>query len=160
MEEELEELRERLEKAAKLVEHLPGDLRAVAFSKAFESLVGGDTQKRSRGRKTGASRKSVRKSAAIASSAASAAKNQSSGAKARRSGARMGAQAAIQELIADQFFKTRRTLPQIQDHLRTKRVLQFKQSELSSPLAFLTRKGELEREKNDDGAFEYWRADK
>jgi hypothetical protein len=76
--------------------------------------------------------------------------------KARAASKRSGGTTAIRGLIDEGFFANRRTLPQIQEFLRKKKVLSFKPNQLSSPLAKLTRRGELQREENDDGTFEYW----
>ena len=144
------DLRERLEAAAKVVEGLPDDLRTIAFAKAFDELGSGE-RKSQRGKGSGRRYGSTKKAALATKSSKANAPS-----KSRAGGKRPGGMAAIRDVVDEGFFTTKRTLPQIRDFLRKKKVLAFKASDLSSPLAQLTRKGVLQREENGEGTFEYW----
>jgi chromatin remodeling complex protein RSC6 len=68
---------------------------------------------------------------------------------------RPGPKAAVQALITDGYFSEPRTIGDIQERLRTKRGHTYKATDLSPALARLLRDGQLDRERNDDGHFEY-----
>jgi hypothetical protein len=143
-------IRIRVETAVKLVEGLPDDLRPTAFAKVFDALGGEDPESTPRQARRRPRRSSKVVGSGTSDSAPRTSRRRSSG------GRRPGATAAIRELIDEDFFSIRRTLPEMQKYLRRKKVLSFKVGDLSSALSKMTRQGELQREENSDGTFEYW----
>jgi hypothetical protein len=69
-----------------------------------------------------------------------------------------GAYAMINELLADGFFKTPRTIGSIVEHCRTARGHHYKANECSPTLLRLLRDEKLTRKKNKDGQYEYTQA--
>jgi hypothetical protein len=135
------ELKNAFEQAAELVKDLPAALQPAAFDRAVDELLGESGSKRSSRRRT--TRRSSKRASAVKKTT-----------KARKGG-RIGGQAAVRDLAQGTFFNTGRTTTEILDHLRTKKALNLKSSDLTSPLATLTREGLLEREKNSDEKYEY-----
>lgn len=66
-----------------------------------------------------------------------------------------GAQATLTRLIGEGFFKKPKTIKEIVDYCETKLALQFKQNDFSGKLVRKVRDGDLKREKNADGLYEY-----
>lgn len=73
----------------------------------------------------------------------------------RSTGSRPGPKAAVQMLIDAEFFKSPKTIGDIQDHLRIKHGLQFKPTDLSPGMTRLLRDGKLDRDRNESGKYEY-----
>jgi hypothetical protein len=63
----------------------------------------------------------------------------------------------IDNLISSQFFNERRTISQIIDHCRNKLACTYKPNHISGSLTRAVRNKKLEREKNSDGQFEYFK---
>ena len=72
-----------------------------------------------------------------------------------RSG-KLGRIGALNRLIAEGFFKSKRTINEIVEHCRAKLATTIKMSDLSGPLARFVRDGKLDREKNSDGQYVYF----
>ncbi len=62
----------------------------------------------------------------------------------------------LEELIKDGFFKEKRTLKAIIDYCAKKKARNFRQSDLSGPLGRFVRDQKLDRDKNQDGQYEYF----
>lgn len=68
---------------------------------------------------------------------------------------RPGPKAAIKMLIAAGFFSEARTMGDIQKRLKDKSGYVYKPTDLSPALGRLLRDGELDRDRNEDGKYEY-----
>ena len=77
--------------------------------------------------------------------------------QARKIRSSAGPVVVLGELVGAQFFSERRTLNQIIDHCRSGKAKIFRPDQLSGPLARFVRDGRLERAKNSDGQYEYWK---
>lgn len=66
-----------------------------------------------------------------------------------------GAPAALTQLLAGNFFDTPRTINDIIEHCKNKMARTYRSNEFSGKLSRLARNGELIREKNADGQYEY-----
>ena len=82
-------------------------------------------------------------------------KPQKAGRASARGSASPGAFAMINQLLADRFFKTPRTIAAIVAHCGTSKGHHYKANECSPGLLRLLRDGKLKREKNKDGQYEY-----
>jgi hypothetical protein len=69
---------------------------------------------------------------------------------------KMGSVGVLNRLIGDGFFKTRRAMGAILEHSRSKLAATIKPNDMSGPLARFVRSGNLDREKNKEGQFEYF----
>jgi hypothetical protein len=67
----------------------------------------------------------------------------------------LGPKAAILELIRSGFFATAKTGPEVQAYLKRKRGFDLGTDQLRLAMLRLVRDRELEREENDEGAYEY-----
>jgi hypothetical protein len=81
-------------------------------------------------------------------------KNPSAKPRGNRS-SKLGPAGALNRLIGEGFFRTKRTLNDILGHCRSKMAKQIKPNDMSGPLARFVRNGTLDREKNKEGQFEY-----
>jgi hypothetical protein len=61
----------------------------------------------------------------------------------------------IESLIQAGFFKDPKTISNIQDHLKTKVGHFYKPTDLSPALTRLLRDGQLDRDRNESGKYEY-----
>jgi hypothetical protein len=68
-----------------------------------------------------------------------------------------GPATVLTQLIEEGFFKANRTLNAIMDHSGKKKARKFKPNELSGPLARFVRAHRLDRDKNKDGQYEYFK---
>lgn len=68
---------------------------------------------------------------------------------------RLGPKAMLEELISSGFFKSGKTISDIQAHLEQRRGHRYKATELSPTLVRLLRDNKLDREQNADGTYEY-----
>jgi hypothetical protein len=68
---------------------------------------------------------------------------------------RPGPKAVIESLIQAGFFKDPKTISNIQDHLKTKVGHFYKPTDLSPALTRLLRDGQLDRDRNESGKYEY-----
>jgi hypothetical protein len=75
--------------------------------------------------------------------------------RAARSSSSPGAFAMTSQLLAEDFFKTPRTIGSIVTHCGTTKGHHYKASECSPALLRLLRDGKLKRQKNKDGQYEY-----
>ena len=66
-----------------------------------------------------------------------------------------GGPATLDKLVANGFFKQKRTIKDIINHCETNLARKFKQNELSGKLARLVRSEALTRTKNEDNLYEY-----
>jgi hypothetical protein len=71
-------------------------------------------------------------------------------------GGRLGPASILDQLIAEKFFASKRTIGAIIEHCKAKKARTFKPNELSGPLARFTRDGRLKRDTNKDGQYEYF----
>jgi len=72
-------------------------------------------------------------------------------------GGKSGPATVLTQLIEEGFFKANRTLNAIIDHSGKKKARKFKSNELSGPLARFVRDHRLDRDKNKDGQYEYFK---
>ena len=70
-------------------------------------------------------------------------------------GGRPGPKAMLEDLIAKGYFKSARTISDVQGHLQHQRGHRYKPAELSPALVRLVRDGALSRETSADGTYEY-----
>ena len=68
-----------------------------------------------------------------------------------------GPATVLSQLIEEGFFKANRTLNAIIDYSGKKKARKFKANELSGPLARFVRDHRLDRDKNKDGQYEYFK---
>jgi hypothetical protein len=62
----------------------------------------------------------------------------------------------VVQLEGQGFFKERRTVPQVQEHLKTKLAANFAVSWLQNALNSLLHDDTIKREKNKEDQYEYW----
>jgi len=72
-------------------------------------------------------------------------------------GGKSGPATVLSQLIQEGFFKANRTLNAIIDYAGKKKAHKFKANELSGPLARFIRDHRLDRDKNKDGQYEYFK---
>ncbi len=77
-------------------------------------------------------------------------------AAARKSRGKMGATGALNALLKQGYFKTRRTIAEVVDACDSKVGVPIKVTNLSGPLARFVQDGRLIRAKNKEDKFEYW----
>lgn len=68
---------------------------------------------------------------------------------------RLGPKAMLEDLIGRGYFKSPRTISEVQGHLQHQRGHRYKATELSPALVRLIRDGALKRDTNADGTYEY-----
>ena len=73
----------------------------------------------------------------------------------RSSSSRVGPKAAIAGLISAGYFKERRLIADVREHLKHKTGTDYKPEELSISLVRLMREKQLDRDQNADGQYEY-----
>jgi hypothetical protein len=146
-----EALKDAFKRAAEIAQAVPEPFRKDAFNRALDSLLGsGSAAAPSRGRR--------RRSAAPppgkprSSSTASA---QPVSARPKRVGGRPGPKQVVIDLKSKGYFSTKRTISDVRDYLQKKRGHNFTLQDLSPTLLSLVRSGELDRDKNADGQYEY-----
>jgi hypothetical protein len=138
-------LKEVFKQAADLVKDVPADLRAAAFQRAVDELLGGGRRAPSKRRKKLSGRK--RKT----TGAGSDEKKE----KKKRASRRLGPKAVLEELISEDFFKTPKSLGEALDHIRKSKAYQFRPNELSPALVRLVREKKLTRDRTESGQYEY-----
>lgn len=146
------DLIEALTRAAEIAKAVPEQFQQAAFNRALDSLLGTSESGaaarmrrrggRAAGNKSPADRKAVRNV-------------KSSSARQKRGGGRPGPKAALLELKTKGYFGTKRTINDIREHLEKKRGHKFTLQDLSPALLSLVRDGELDRDKNAEGQYEY-----
>jgi hypothetical protein len=67
-----------------------------------------------------------------------------------------GAWAATTRLVSEGFFKERRVIGAIVEHMKENEGRRYKANEISPALLRLLRDKKLLRAKNEDGQYEYW----
>lgn len=152
-----DDLKRLLAEAAEMAKDLPENMQGPGFHRVLDILLLQEGLEPIEGSKSGAvSRKRSRKKtrAKPATGKSSNARRSGGGGGPRRSG-RSGAQVAVRELASTGFFKSSKTIGDVQKHLDAKRGLRYEQTSLSGPLLLLVREGVLDREKNDTGTYEY-----
>jgi hypothetical protein len=75
----------------------------------------------------------------------------------RTGGARKSPKTAILGLAADGFFAQRRSIGTVVTHLREKKATTLSQQAVQMALNRLVQNGEMERGKNGESQFEYWK---
>jgi hypothetical protein len=68
----------------------------------------------------------------------------------------MGATGALNALIKQGYFKTRRTIADVVEACESKVGVSIKVTNLSGPLARFVQEGRLHRAKNKEDKYEYW----
>jgi hypothetical protein len=133
-----------MEPGLKHLKRLPDEQPASATASTARS-----TQRRTR--KAGAAKKP--------SAASGTKKRKSEGRNGEKSAGRRreGPKAAVTTLIAEGFFNKPQTMAATQEHLRHKKGLTFKVSDLSPTFVRLLREGLLDRDRNEAGQYEYKR---
>jgi hypothetical protein len=147
---DLEAVKALFQKAADIAKQVPESMQGAAFHRALDVLLGarygtGDARPR-----TSAKRK--RQSAGHGQRARRTVRAVQGTSRRSR---RPGAPTALRELAETDFFRTPRTIGEIQGHLESSRALRFTQPNLSPHLGNLVRGDVLEREKNEQGIYEY-----
>ncbi|RBP38523.1 hypothetical protein DES53_11141 [Roseimicrobium gellanilyticum] len=74
----------------------------------------------------------------------------------RRARGKMGATGALNALIKQGYFKTRRTIADVVEACEAKVGVAIKVTNLSGPLARFVQEGRLNRAKNKEDKYEYW----
>lgn len=74
----------------------------------------------------------------------------------RRARGKMGATGALNALIKQGYFKTRRTIADVVEACDSKVGVSIKVTNLSGPLARFVQEGRLHRAKNKEDKYEYW----
>ena len=69
---------------------------------------------------------------------------------------RKGAVTILDELISEGYFMSRRAISDVIEYAKTQKVRTFKASDLSGPLGRFVKNGKLQREKNNDGQYQYY----
>ena len=80
----------------------------------------------------------------------------SDGAKSGKVGGKKTPKKSVVQLVGQGFFKERRTVPQVQEHLKTKLAANFAVSSLQNALNSLLHDDTIKREKNKEDQYEYW----
>lgn len=73
----------------------------------------------------------------------------------KATGGRPGPKAMLEDLIAMGYFKSARTITEVQEHLQRQRGHRYTAQDLSPALVRLLRSGALSRDTNTDGTYEY-----
>jgi hypothetical protein len=133
-----------LEEASALTSWLPEGIQPAAFAKAFDVLI---DQRAGANRRRGAVSKQGPPRQYEGSS-------RNSGARSRR----VGPKFALGQLLNSGYFNARRSLPEIQGHLKDSHGHDYGSNELSISLLRLIRDARLNREKGPSGQYEYWAA--
>jgi hypothetical protein len=97
-------------------------------------------------------------SARASKTSASSGSDEKKPTSARRSTNKSGPKDAIESLVEAGYFATPRLLGDIRDELRDRRGLVFKSTDLSPAMTRLLREGRLERRRNADSQYEYFKA--
>jgi hypothetical protein len=74
----------------------------------------------------------------------------------RKARGKMGATGALNALIKQGYFKTRRTIADVVDACESKVGVPIKVTNLSGPLARFVQESRLQRAKNKEDKYEYW----
>jgi len=77
-------------------------------------------------------------------------------AKSGKAGGKKTPKKSVMQLVSQGFFKERRTVPQVQEHLKTKLASNFAVSSLQNALNSLLHDDTIKREKNKEDQYEYW----
>lgn len=77
------------------------------------------------------------------------------GAKSTKVGGKKTPKKSVVQLVGQGFFKERRTVPQVQEHLKTKLAANFAVSSLQNALNSLLHNDTIKREKNKEDQYEY-----
>lgn len=144
-------LKDAFKRAAEIAQEVPEQFRKDAFNRALDSLLGSGSAAAAPRRR----RRSSASSARTPPQSGSKASAQTAPARLRRSGGRPGPKQAVLDLKAKGFFSTKRTISDVRDYLQKKRGHSFTLQDLSPTLLSLVRSGELDRDKNADGQYEY-----
>ena len=80
----------------------------------------------------------------------------SDGAKPGKAGGKKTPKKSVVQLVGQGFFKERKTVPQVQEHLKTKLAANFAVSSLQNALNSLLHDDTIKREKNKEDQYEYW----
>ncbi len=116
--------------------------------------AGGADADENTGNKSPPQRRTRRGVAKRAAAAPKEAEAKSGGSTSRRRSSR-GPKALVEGLIGDDFFSEPRTIGDIQERLRHKKGVTLKASDLSPAMVRLLRESKLDRERNEDGQYEY-----
>lgn len=143
---DLEAVKTTFRQAAEIAEVVPSSMQGTAFGRALDMLQGATSSSPT----SGATRRKRSQSHRARKPATSRNRKAAAG-----RASRPGARAAIRKLIQTDFFKAPRVIGDMQRHLETTQALKFSQQNISPELVALVRKGELAREKNAQGVYEY-----
>jgi hypothetical protein len=131
-------LKEVFQSAAEAANVVPADLQPVAFAKAVELLLNSAPSP---------NRHSLLRAATSI--------GETNTVKTRFSSNRPGPKAALDVLLGEKYFETKRTQSEIQRFLRESKGYEYSQNELSISLLRVVRKGMLKREKDGEGHYLY-----
>lgn len=126
-----------LEEASALTSSLPAQVQEVAFSKVFDALLAEHTARSRRSNSMKASRGAGPRAGSL-------------------NAHRIGPKLALGQLVDGGYFGVRRSLPEIQAHLRDSCGRDYASNELSISLLRLMRDARLSREKDSSGQYAYW----
>jgi hypothetical protein len=148
----LDPLKNDLTKLAGILNQFKSELVQTKLVEMFFSGVAPSSAAaeapRRKGRPPGSGKKAAVAAAVGAAPKAAAGK--------RRARGKMGATGALNALIKQGYFKTRRTIADVVDACESKVGVTIKVTNLSGPLARFVQEGRLHRAKNKEDKYEYW----
>jgi hypothetical protein len=143
-------LKDAFKRAAEIAQGVPEEFRKDAFNRALDSLIGRSAAATPRRR-----RRTSAQSAGTSAQGGAKSHTPAAPTRPRRSGGRPGPKPALLDLKTKGFFSTKRTISEVRDYLQKKRGHNFTLQDLSPTLLSLVRSGELDRDRNTDGQYEY-----
>jgi hypothetical protein len=142
-------LKALFEQASKIAGSVPKTMQEAAFNRALDLLMkeeGSESDEQPDEKQTRQPKSEGRKLKPKKVHSASNAQS-----------VRPGPKAVLQELVDGGFFKSPKTIGDIQSHLGKKKGRRYKTTELSPSLLRLIRDTVLDRDENKDGQYEYKR---
>lgn len=147
-------------RAAEIASVAPEAMQGEAFNRALERLEAGASETDpDRGRRTKRRKKKAKKNAMRRAKATGQKKKTGTTKTARgnrsRTGSRPGPKKMLENLISEKFFDSPRDVGAMIAHIREKKTHTYKATDLSPAARRLVQEDKLEREKTEDGRFEY-----
>lgn len=161
----VEELTNVFGQAAKIVECVPESLRSAAFERAIDELLGDGRSAQSPrlqlehnvpATPTPRDRKRRKGSHAdVNDSPTKPSSGRGHPSSPRTNSNRPGPKRMLEDLIGQGFFDQPRKIGDILEHIQQKRGYRYKPTDLSPALARLLREERLDRERDDEGQYQY-----